>query len=121
MSDSTTLHDSGVTARTVSVAPIQSGPDLGVGRADPRRATLDRWSAALARGDDAEVDRLVRQSRMDRAWVAASGQIGAMVDQARPAASNEGTERALFRKPDLLANVTRQTGQERRSMGREYG
>lgn len=79
MSDNSPLRGSGVAARATSVAPMESGLDRGVNRLDPRRDTIDRWSAALARGDDAEVDRLVRQSRIDRVWVAASGQLGTML------------------------------------------
>ena len=79
MSDNSPLRGSGVTARPTSVAPMESGLHRGVNRLDPRRETIDRWSAALARGDDAEVDRLVRQSRIDRVWVAASGQLGTML------------------------------------------
>jgi hypothetical protein len=51
----------------------------GDDRLDSQRDTIDRWSAALARGDDAEVRRLVSQSRSDRMWVAASGQLGTML------------------------------------------
>lgn len=54
-----------------------------------RRNILDRWSAALARGDDAEVDRLVQQSRTDRVRVAAE-QLGTISDQADRAAANRG-------------------------------
>jgi hypothetical protein len=48
-------------------------------RIGSQRDTLDLWIAAFARGDDAEVRRLVRQSRSDRIWVAASGQLGTML------------------------------------------
>jgi hypothetical protein len=44
-----------------------------------RRDTIDAWCAAVACRDDAEVERLVRQSRVDRMWDAASGQLGMMV------------------------------------------
>ena len=86
------------------------GLDRGGVRVDPRHDTIGRWSAALARGDEAEVDRLVRQSRIDRAWVATSGQIGAMVDLSRSAAPDDGSERALLSRPVLLADATHQTG-----------
>jgi hypothetical protein len=46
---------------------------------DVRRDTIDRWSAAFARGDTDEVARLVRQSRTDHVWLAASGQLGPML------------------------------------------
>jgi len=46
---------------------------------DPRRQNLAHWGAALERGDQAEVDRLVRQSRLDHSWIAASGQLGTML------------------------------------------
>jgi hypothetical protein len=46
---------------------------------DVRRDTIDRWSAAFARGDADEVARLVRQSRTDHVWLAASGQLGPML------------------------------------------
>ncbi len=48
-------------------------------RRTPRRVAIDRWSEALARGDDIEADRLVRQSRIDRVGIAATGQLGVMV------------------------------------------
>lgn len=35
-------------------------------RLDPQRERLDQWTAALSRGDDDEVDRLVSQSRVER-------------------------------------------------------
>jgi hypothetical protein len=61
-------------------APTASSAELNlVDRPDPRRAALDHWGAALARGDHAEVERLVRQSRIDREWTAASGQLGSML------------------------------------------
>ena len=44
-----------------------------------RRDSIDAWCAAVACRDDAEVERLVRQSRVDRIWDAASGQLGTMV------------------------------------------
>jgi hypothetical protein len=53
--------------------------DSAVELVDARRDTIDRWSAAFARGDDDEVARLVRQSRTDHVWVAASGQLGPML------------------------------------------
>ena len=58
---------------------MESSLDRAVDRPDTRRETIDLWSAALARGDDAEVDRLVRQSHVDRCWIAASGQLGTML------------------------------------------
>ena len=78
----TPLLGSGVTERATSPAPMNSGLD----QLDPRRDTIDRWSAALARGDDAEVDRLVRRSRMDRVLTAATGQLGTMLGGADPIA-----------------------------------
>jgi hypothetical protein len=54
--------------------------------ADPdRRNALDCWGAALARGDVAEVDRLVRQSRIDRLHVG-SERLGTLSGQADPTA-----------------------------------
>ena len=58
---------------------MASGLDREVDQLDPRRDAIDRWGAALARGDGIEVDRLVRQSRVARIWVAASGQLGEML------------------------------------------
>jgi hypothetical protein len=58
---------------------LETGLDRCVDRLNSRRDTLDHWSAALARGDDAAVERLVQQSRIDRIWVAASGQLGPML------------------------------------------
>jgi hypothetical protein len=52
---------------------------LGDARHDARRATLEQWGVALALGDDATVERVVRQSRTDRIWLAASGQLGTML------------------------------------------
>jgi hypothetical protein len=49
------------------------------GRSDSQRDTIDLWTAALVCGDDAAVRRLVRQSRDDRMWAAASGQLGTML------------------------------------------
>lgn len=66
-SSSSPLRGSGVTARDRT------------DRLDRRRDIIDHWSEALARGDDAAVERLVRQSRIDRSWVAASGQFGALL------------------------------------------
>jgi hypothetical protein len=40
--------------------------DEDLARLDLRRSTIDRWSDALVRGDGAEVERLVRQGRIDR-------------------------------------------------------
>lgn len=50
------------------------GDDAGrvPGPLPPRRVTIERWGAALADHDDIEVERLVRQSRIDRAWVVSS-------------------------------------------------
>ena len=58
---------------------MQAGLDFGRGGVDPRCNTVELWSAALARRDGAEVDRLVRQSRVDRICAAASGQLGTML------------------------------------------
>lgn len=52
---------------------------IGGDRLDVPPRPIDLWIAALARGDDAEVDRLVRQSRVDRLWAAAYGQLGVTV------------------------------------------
>lgn len=109
MSVHSTLLGSGVTARAVPLAPMESGLDRGAGPLDTRRDTIDRWSAAFARGDDAEVDRLVRQSRIDRAWVVASGELGAMLGQASPPASSVVAEPVL-QATGPLADVTHQIG-----------
>lgn len=60
-------------------AALPPSASAGTDRLSSPRNTLDHWGAALARGDDAEVDRLVRQSRIDRDGVAASGQLGKML------------------------------------------
>ncbi len=64
--------------RNVLAAPDQPH-DHPQAHRDPRRQNLAQWEAALERGDHAEVDRLVRQSRLDRSWIAASGQLGMML------------------------------------------
>jgi hypothetical protein len=43
------------------------------------RDAIHHWGEALARGDGAGVERWVRQSRIDIVWLAASGQLGAML------------------------------------------
>jgi hypothetical protein len=58
---------------------MESGLDRCVDRLNHRRDTIDHWTTALASGDAAAVERLVRQSRIDRIWVAASGQLGEML------------------------------------------
>jgi hypothetical protein len=45
---------------------------------DPK-VTIDQWGFALDHHDDAEVERLVSQSRADRADEAASGRLGTML------------------------------------------
>jgi hypothetical protein len=62
-------------------------------RLDSHRQAIDQWSTALARGDHAEVDRLVRQSRLDRGWAAASGRLGAMLGQAVPTGAMDVSDR----------------------------
>ncbi len=62
-----------------SMFTMESGFDHGVDLLDRRRETIGHWTAALARGDDAAVERLVRQSRIDRIWVGVSGQLGTML------------------------------------------
>lgn len=78
MSGNSPLHDFDGTACAPS--PVPAGSILAR-PLDPRRDTLDRWSAALARRDDAEVNRLVRQSRTDPMRLLASEQVGAMPER----------------------------------------
>lgn len=70
---------SGLPALEASEAPTGAGRDPRVERVDLQRELFENWRAALARGDDAEVDRLVRQSRIERVWAAASGPLDAML------------------------------------------
>jgi hypothetical protein len=70
-----------------SMDPMASALDGRVVRLDPRRDAIDRWSAALVRGDDDEVDRLVQQSRSGRT-VVASGKLGATESRDEPTASS---------------------------------
>ena len=113
MSDTSPLRGSGMNAGAMSVASMELAVDRVVAPLDSRRDTLNRWSAALARGDRAEVDRLVTQSRIDRAWVAASGRLGAMLGGRT--ASSEIDERALPGENGLLADE--RSGLERRRKG----
>jgi hypothetical protein len=65
---------------TATAALATSVPPLAANtRLESRSDTLEHWGAALARGDEAAVDRVVRQSRADRIWLAASGQLGPML------------------------------------------
>jgi hypothetical protein len=61
-----------VTTTATALAP-------GIDHLVSRRETLEHWGEALVRGDDEAVARLVRQSRMDRIWISASGQLGTML------------------------------------------
>ena len=94
LNDNSLPRGGGVRAGATPLAPTESGLDRGVNRIDPRRGTIDRWTAALARGNDVEVDRLVRLSRIARVGVAASSQLAVMLGQAAPTASSEVAERA---------------------------
>ena len=73
LNDNSLPRGRGVRARATPLAPTESGLDRGVNRIAPRRGTIDRWTEALARRNDVEVDRLVRLSRIARVGVAASG------------------------------------------------
>ena len=69
---------------SLSQMPIDPGP--GASRL-ARRETIDYWSAVLARRDVAEVDRIVRQSRIDRGGV--SSRLGVAADQPGATASTD--------------------------------
>jgi hypothetical protein len=74
--------------RATSAVPVERGLDQGAWSRAARSGALHRWRAALARGDGAEVERLVQQSHADRVAIAASGQLGAMLGQRDPSASS---------------------------------
>lgn len=76
------IRDSGSAARAESAEPAESGLDRRLERGDPRRHVIDAWRAALDRGDDVEVDRLVRQSRIDRRRSTASNPLAALLGHA---------------------------------------
>lgn len=81
-------------------------PRLGIGIAEPlatfgrvnaesvlgRRDAIDSWGAALARGDDDEIERLVRRSRSARVEKRRIGRLGLIVDRADQTASRIGFE-----------------------------
>jgi hypothetical protein len=69
------------TARDMGHEPRSLAPSSD--RPRPRRDIINRWSAALARRDDDEVDRLVQQSRIDRAWFLASEQLARLPNRLR--------------------------------------
>lgn len=63
--------------------------DRAADRLVRRRIVLDHWGAALARGDAAEVNRLVLQSRSDRVRPGTIAPLGALLGHAGPTTSVE--------------------------------
>jgi hypothetical protein len=59
---------------------------------DPRLDAIDRWGAALAQHDDAEVDRLVRKSRAARVEDATAGRFGIVLGQLDPTSPSRAVE-----------------------------